>query len=63
MPLARNRLGASMSLDLFELKAQVLGRIEDLEARESGRTYSPSSSLRWKSEGATPRRSGKWMGG
>ena len=36
-PLARNRLGASMSLDLFGLKAQVLGRIEDLEARESER--------------------------
>jgi hypothetical protein len=26
-----------MSLDLFRLKAQVLGRIEDLEARESER--------------------------
>ena len=26
-----------MSLDLFGLKAQVLGRIEDLEARESER--------------------------
>jgi hypothetical protein len=34
MPLARNRLGASMSLDLFELEAQVLGRIEELGARE-----------------------------
>jgi hypothetical protein len=27
------------------------------------RSYSPSLSSRWKSEGTSPRRSGKWIGG
>jgi hypothetical protein len=48
-----------MSLNLFGLKAQVLGRIEDLEARERQREELLTElTPRWRREDTTRRREG-----